>query len=150
MTSGVFRISRRVFLRFGVGAVTTFGGVGLLSACAPASSAPPPPTQPAPPQATTAAAASTAPAVSAAQPTAPPAPTVAPAAAAPPTPTAAARAAVKLPTYVPLAGIRPDLPPSADGLVDAGFVNYPANPIKTVQDTPGRGGESGRAAPARP
>jgi putative aldouronate transport system substrate-binding protein len=33
------------------------------------------------------------------------------------------------------------LPASADGLVDAGFINYPANPIKTVQDTPGRGSE---------
>ena len=48
---------------------------------------------------------------------------------------------MQLPTYVPLAGIKPDLPASADGLVDAGFVNYPANPIKTVQDTPGNGDE---------
>ncbi len=48
---------------------------------------------------------------------------------------------VVLPTRVPLQGIQADLPPSADGLIDAAFVNYPANPPKTVQDTPGRGGD---------
>ena len=46
-----------------------------------------------------------------------------------------------LPTYVPQTGIKPDLPASADGMVDPAFLSYPANPIKAVQDTPGRGGE---------
>jgi len=55
------------------------------------------------------------------------------------TPPAAGR--VALPTRVPLEGIKPDLPPSADGLIDAAFVNYPANPPKTVAETPGSGGD---------
>ena len=33
------------------------------------------------------------------------------------------------------------LPASADGLIDAAFVNYPANPPKTVQETLGSGGD---------
>jgi putative aldouronate transport system substrate-binding protein len=48
---------------------------------------------------------------------------------------------VQLPNRFPLSGIKPDLLPSADGLIDAAFINYPANPPKTVADTPGRGGE---------
>lgn len=134
MTSGAFLISRRAFLRYSAGAIA-LGGVGMLGACAPNRT---------PPQPTTAAAAGAAPTaapVTAAQPTVPPAPTVVPATVAPTPATGAARGAAQLPTYVPLPGITPDLPASADGLVDAGFVNYPANPIKTVQDTPGRGGE---------
>jgi putative aldouronate transport system substrate-binding protein len=96
-------------------------------------------------------------------PTAPPPAAQAPAAGAPTTPAAAApttpaaaapttaaaaapaaakaTAALKLPTYTPLAGIKPDLPASPDGMVDPAFVNYPAAPIKAVQDTPGHGGE---------
>src|SRR5207237_3442678 len=70
-------------------------------------------------------------------------------AAAPPTAAAPAKPAattgvsrtVQLPNRFPLTGIKPDLPASADGLIDAAFVNYPADPQKTVQDTPGRGGE---------
>jgi putative aldouronate transport system substrate-binding protein len=139
MTSGAFLISRRVFLRFGAGAIA-LSGVTLLGACAP-NNVPPQPTQPGPPQAPASAAATTPPAATVAQPTSPPPPTVAPVAVAPTPTSGSARAAVQLPAYVPLAGIKPDLPASADGLVDAGFVNYPANPIKSVQDTPGRGGE---------
>jgi putative aldouronate transport system substrate-binding protein len=56
-------------------------------------------------------------------------------------PTSAASRGVTLPTHIPVQGIKPDLPPSADGLIDAAFINYPANPTKTVQDTPGNGGE---------
>ncbi|MBO0883277.1 MAG: hypothetical protein J2P17_23660, partial [Mycobacterium sp.] len=97
MTSSVFLISRRAFLRFGAGAIA-LGGVTLLGACAPNRTFAPAPGG------------------------------------------AGARSAV-LPTYVRLAGITPDLPASADGLVDAGFINHPTNPIKTVHDTPGRGGE---------
>jgi putative aldouronate transport system substrate-binding protein len=58
-----------------------------------------------------------------------------------PTVLAGRAAAVKLPTRVPIAGIKPDLPGSADGLIDVGFVNYPANPVKSVAETPGRGGD---------
>ena len=144
MTSGVFRISRRAYLQFGASAIA-LGGVSLLGACAP-SSTPAPPTQPAAPPAPTSAAA---PAPAAPPTTAPPttapapaaAPTIAPATGAAKPTSAGGRAPVALPSYVPLAGIKPDLPASADGLVDMGFINYPANPIKTVQDTPGRGGE---------
>jgi putative aldouronate transport system substrate-binding protein len=48
---------------------------------------------------------------------------------------------VALPTRVPVQGIKPDLPASPDGLIDAAFVNYPANPPKTVAETPGSGGD---------
>jgi putative aldouronate transport system substrate-binding protein len=40
---------------------------------------------------------------------------------------------------VPLAGLKPDLPGTDDARIDPFFVNYPANPIKTVQETPGKG-----------
>jgi putative aldouronate transport system substrate-binding protein len=55
--------------------------------------------------------------------------------------TSTANRTLQLPNRVALGGIKPDLPSSADGLIDAAFVNYPANPPKTVQDTPGRGGQ---------
>ena len=51
----------------------------------------------------------------------------------------ARNAAVQLPTHVPLAGLTPDLPGTADARIDPFFVNYPANPLKTVQETPGQG-----------
>jgi putative aldouronate transport system substrate-binding protein len=50
-------------------------------------------------------------------------------------------AAVQLPKYVPVAGITPDLAASDDGYVDSGFLSYPANPLKSVPDVPGKGGE---------
>ena len=112
-------MNRRAFLRFATQAGLV-GTAALASACSV--SAPPIATQ-------------------APAPTSPPAaPTQAPAVA----PTAAAKPAktgVQLPKYAPLSGIKPDLPASADGMVDPAFLNYPANPIKTVQDTPGSGGE---------
>jgi putative aldouronate transport system substrate-binding protein len=75
-------------------------------------------------------------------PAAPPPPAAAPTTAAAVAPTTApAAAAVKLPTYAPLTAIKPDLPASSDGNVDPAFINYPANPIKAVQNTPGKGGE---------
>jgi len=137
--------TRRDFLRVATSGVV-LGAAALLQACAPSSPAPAPtaapaakPTTPPAPAATAAPAAkpTTAPA-------APAAPTAAPAAAAAPTtrPTVAAKpGSVQLPTRVPLTSIQPDLPASADGLIDAAFQNYPADPIKTVADTPGRGGE---------
>jgi putative aldouronate transport system substrate-binding protein len=131
MTKRVLLISRRAFLRVGTGALA-LGGVGVLAACGQSTPTAPQPTSAAP---------------AAAAPTSPPAPTSAPAPAtvAPalvtPAPARASSGAVQLPTHIPLAGITPDLPPSDDGRIDAGFVNYPANPLKTVQDTPGLGGE---------
>jgi putative aldouronate transport system substrate-binding protein len=56
-------------------------------------------------------------------------------------PTQVASKAVQLPAYTPLAGIKPDLPASNDGLIDAAFLNYPASPIKAAPNTPGNGGE---------
>jgi putative aldouronate transport system substrate-binding protein len=109
---------RRSFVRLAAGGLL-LGSAALLDAC---SSAAPP---------STPGAATSAP---------PPAgaPTTAPAGAgAAPT----AGGGVALPTRIPLQGIPADLPPSEDGLIDPAFVNYPANPVKTVQETPGRGGE---------
>ena len=141
--------SRRAVLRLAAGAFA-LGGLALLEACGP-SSAPAPTTAP-----------------PAAAPTTPPAPTTAVAkpttAAASPTsaPTTAAAAApasnptvqpglvpgqlpisksVAMPTRVPITGVTPDLPGSADGLIDPGFVNYPATPFKAVTETPGSGGD---------
>src|SRR6266700_4410514 len=58
-----------------------------------------------------------------------------------PAATSAGGRTVQLPNRFPLAGIKPDLPASDDGLIDAAFVNYPANPPRTVAATPGSGGE---------
>jgi putative aldouronate transport system substrate-binding protein len=108
------------------------GGVALLQACAPAAPSAP----------TAAPAAVSGPAPAAAQPTGAP-PASAPAAGAASKPAAAAAGGrVVLPTRIPLEVIKPDLPASADGLIYPGFITYPANPIKTVTDTPGRGGEA--------
>lgn len=119
-------VSRRGFVRLGLGSMVAVS-MALLEACTAAPSAAPtsaaPPAGPAP------------------RPTAPVAaqPTTAPATA---KPTAGARAAtLQLPARVPLGGVKPDLPPSADGLIDPGFVNYPESPFKSVANTPGRGGD---------
>ena len=48
---------------------------------------------------------------------------------------------VQLPNRFPVAGIKPDLPSAENGLIDAAFTNFPANPIRSVQNTPGNGGE---------
>ncbi|MBV9580466.1 MAG: hypothetical protein JO057_17935 [Chloroflexi bacterium] len=137
-------MTRRSFLRVGAGALM-LGGVQLLAACTATGSTPPPsgaqPTSAsAPVQSATGGAAPTSAASGGTAPaTAAPA-TVAPATLAP-VATAATGAAVQLPTHVPLAGVNPDIPASDDGLLDAGFINYPANPLKSVQDTPGLGSE---------
>jgi putative aldouronate transport system substrate-binding protein len=144
--------SRRAVLRLAAGAFA-LGGVALLEACGP-SSAPAPTAAPA-----------AAPTTPPAQPTSVPAaakPTTAPASVATSAPTTAAAAAppaqptvqpglvpgqlpisnsVAMPTRVPITGVTADLPGSADGLVDPGFVNYPANPFKAVTETPGSGGD---------
>ena len=130
-------LTRRQFLRRG-GVVA--GSALLLAACGPALSPgnPPPAATSAPIAAPTAASA----------PTSVSAPTSAPAATTPPTPMASAPSAstvrfqsVVLPTYLPsAAGPAPDLP-STDPNVDPGFNNYPRNPPRATQVTPGKGGD---------
>ena len=141
------RLDRRRFVRLAAAGVA-MGSIALLQACAPGSTPPtaaptPPPAKPttAPPAAPT-----TAPAAAAAKPTtaaAAAAPTTAPAVA--PTPaintSGSASRTVQLPNRFEVQGIKPDLPSSENGLIDAAFINYPQNPVKSVQDTPGRGGE---------
>src|SRR5712691_5852504 len=56
-------------------------------------------------------------------------------------PTAAASSnKVKLPTYVPGVGAKPDLAPTDAG-VQAGYLTYSKERIKSVQRTPGLGGD---------
>jgi putative aldouronate transport system substrate-binding protein len=54
---------------------------------------------------------------------------------------AKAPAAVKLPTTQPVAGLTPDLPGAPDGSIDPAWQSYPKNPIKTVPNPPGKGGD---------
>src|SRR3954469_12009982 len=126
--------SRRGILRLAAGGLA-LGGIALLEACGPSAApaptvaptaAPPPPT--AAPKPTAASAATTA-----SQPTAATQPTAAPANA---TPNAAAPTGlsgqvpgqlpisknITLPSRIPIPGAPPDLPGSADGLVDPGYV----------------------------
>lgn len=123
-------VDRRRFVRITAGGMFLGGVVALLEACAgPQASAPaisPPTAQPS---------------SSAPKPTSAPAPTTAAVVGAAPTPTSGNVKGVALPTYVPQTAIKPDLPGSADGMIDPAFINYPANPVKTVLDTPGSGGD---------
>lgn len=49
---------------------------------------------------------------------------------------------VKLPSYVPLANLpNADLPGSADGLVQPGYLKYPASLVKSVPQPPGKGAQ---------
>jgi putative aldouronate transport system substrate-binding protein len=51
-------------------------------------------------------------------------------------------AKVKLPSYVPLPNLpKPDLDGSPDGLIEPGYLKYPANLIKSVPQPPGKGGQ---------
>lgn len=121
MTHGSSGLSRRRFCAIAARAALV-GPVSLMAACqaAPASPAAAP-TQVAKPAAAQAAA-----------------PTTAPAAAAAPTP--AASGGVKMPTYAAVQAAVPDIPGSAEGL-DPGYFSYPANPVRTVPDPPGHGGD---------
>jgi putative aldouronate transport system substrate-binding protein len=128
-------LNRRRFVQLAATGIA-LGGIALLDACAPAGPSAPPTAAANPTPAAakpTSAPASAAEAATKIQPTAAPAQK--------PGQTTGVSRTVTLPNRFPLQGIKPDLPPSADGLIDAAFVNYPASPIKSVQDTPGRGGE---------
>ncbi|WP_225848981.1 Tat pathway signal sequence domain protein [Streptomyces sp. HPF1205] len=51
--------------------------------------------------------------------------------------------AAALPAYRPSNAIKPDIPSvtgTAGAFTDPGFLTYPANPVKTVSGTPGKGG----------
>lgn len=135
------RYTRRTALRLAAGGVA-LGGMAVLDACAPAAA--PSPTNPlaaAPPTAAPKpTAASAGAATSAAQPTA--------ALAAKPTAQAGMvpgqlpiSKSVALPTRVPIQAAPPDLPGSADGLIDPGYINYPSNPFKAVAEKPGTGSD---------
>ena len=52
---------------------------------------------------------------------------------------AADNSAVKLPAYLPYAGVRPDYPGNAQGLLN-GFAGYPAHPARTISAPPAHGG----------
>jgi putative aldouronate transport system substrate-binding protein len=136
--------TRRAALRFVAGGMV-FGSVAILEACGPAA-APAPTSAPAPP--TSSAPKPTAPSVSVAA-TSAPQPTAAPQAATAARPTQPGfvpgqlpvSKSVTLPTRVPIQAVPPDLPGSADGLVDPGYINYPANPFKAVAEKPGTGSD---------
>jgi hypothetical protein len=124
------QISRRGFIRLTVPGVPV-----LLSACATvAPSAVPTPGRPTAPVATPLATPASA-AVSTVAPT-----TVAAGAASAAT-NAVTVAGVKLPAYIPPQAARPDLPPSADGMISPGYITYPAKPFKAVSNPPGDGGD---------
>src|SRR5215468_9712057 len=49
---------------------------------------------------------------------------------------------VKLPSYIALANLtNADLPGSPDGLIEPGYLKYPANVIKSVPQPPSKGGQ---------
>lgn len=132
-------VDRRRFLRVAAAGLA-LSGIALLDACT-SSPAPTPTSAPAAPKPTSAPAAAAAPTSAAAATSAPaPAPTTA-AATVPPKPASSGGRTVQLPNRYPVQGIKPDLPPSDDGLIDPAFINYPTNPVKTVTETPGKGGE---------
>src|SRR5438105_989983 len=114
-------VDRRRFMRLAAAGVA-LSGIALLDACTPTAPAPAPTSAPGAPKPTSAP--TSAPA---------PAPTTAPATVAP-KPASTGGRSVQLPSRFPVQGIKPDLPPSPDGLIDAGFVNYPASPVKSVAD----------------
>ena len=122
------RFDRRRFVRL-LGAGLAVGGATLLEACSPTAPGAP---------ATGAPAATSAPTAAAKPTTSVAAPTTAPVQK--PAATSAGRS-VQLPNRFPLTTIKPDLPASADGMIDPAFINYPADPPRTVTETPGRGGE---------
>ena len=135
MSSAAF--NRRHFVRLAA-AGAAMGGVALLQACAPAAPSPAPT---APAAAPTAAATPTQ-AAATAKPTAPPG--AATTTAAPAALSGQSRVALgKLPAYAPIQNTvsPPDLPGSADGLVNPGWTSYPKQLFQAVNDAPGTGSD---------
>jgi putative aldouronate transport system substrate-binding protein len=112
-------VDRRAFLRLASGGLA--GGALLISACGLSNTAPPP--------------AASGSASSRAAPSAAGAATTTPGSAA-----ASTSAKATLPSYLPVQAAPPDLPSTPEGL-DAGYVSYPKNLIKSVPQTPGSGGD---------
>lgn len=56
-------------------------------------------------------------------------------------PTPAASGVASLPTYVPFQGPRADFPPSADGIVPAGYLTFPRNLVRSTNGPVGTQGE---------
>ncbi|MBV9581179.1 MAG: hypothetical protein JO057_21565 [Chloroflexi bacterium] len=150
-------LDRRTFVRL-LGGTLVFGAAALVEACTSPQTASPTAAATGASQPTVASAAATAPptataASAAAAATQPPSAATQAASAATQPPAAAGQASVsvpglvgtpkdlQLPTRTPISGPAPDLPGSADGLIDPGYVNYPTSPFKSVQDTPGSGGD---------
>ena len=52
---------------------------------------------------------------------------------------AASAGGLQLPTYVPFQGVKPDFPPSADGIVPAGYNAFPKNLVSTSTGPVGKG-----------
>jgi putative aldouronate transport system substrate-binding protein len=50
--------------------------------------------------------------------------------------------AAQLPSYVPFQGPAPDFPPSADGIVPAGYLGFPKNPVKASSGPVGKAGDT--------
>lgn len=122
------------------------GTIALVEACAPAAPAPVAPTAAPAPTVPPTAPATTAPAPPTTAPVAPatavPAPTTAPAKAASATGQQSARGGgPALPSRSPIEGAKPDIAGSADGLIDPGYVNYPATQFRSVLEKPGTGGD---------
>lgn len=58
-----------------------------------------------------------------------------------PAPTGGGSASAPLPTYVPFEGPKPDFPPSADGIVPAGYLTFPKNLVKSSTGPVGKAGD---------
>ena len=57
-------------------------------------------------------------------------------------PTGAPSSAATLPTYVAFQGPKPDFPPSADGIVPAGYLTFPQTLVKTTTGPVGKQGDA--------
>jgi putative aldouronate transport system substrate-binding protein len=57
-------------------------------------------------------------------------------------PASASAASAQLPTYVPFQGPPPDFPPSADGIVPAGYLAFPKNLVKASTGPVGKEGDT--------
>jgi putative aldouronate transport system substrate-binding protein len=57
-----------------------------------------------------------------------------------PTPALGSGSALTLPSYIPIELVKPDLVATPEG-VDAGYLTFPKSLVKSVNETPGRGGD---------